>query len=72
VKKPSEKEMVLNVEMPATIHDMISDTIRLNKIGAKREGSFILRVGLFLFLVSSFLSYLHLETDTIASAKRDL
>jgi hypothetical protein len=42
VKKPSEKEMALNVEMPATMHDMISDTIRLNKIGAKREGSFIL------------------------------
>ena len=42
VKKPSEKEMVLNVEMPATIHDIVSDTIRLNKIGAKREGSFII------------------------------
>ena len=44
-KKPSEKEMVLNVEMPATIHDIESDTIRLNKIGAKPEGSFILSVG---------------------------
>jgi hypothetical protein len=48
VKKPSEKEMALNVEMPATIHDIVNDTIRLNKIGAKREGSFILWVGLTL------------------------
>jgi hypothetical protein len=30
------------VEMPATIHDIVSDTIRLNKIDAKRDGSFIL------------------------------
>jgi hypothetical protein len=42
VKKSSEKEMVLKVEMPATIDDIVSDTIKLNKIGAKREGSFIL------------------------------
>ena len=40
--KSSEKEMVLNVEMPATIHNMISDTIRLNKIGAKGKESLIL------------------------------
>lgn len=67
VKKPSEKEIVLKVEIPATIHDIVSDTIKLNKIGAKREGSFIL-FGRPV-LVSSFLSYLHLETDAIASAK---
>jgi len=42
IKKSLEKEMVLNVEMPATIHDIVSDTIRLNKIDAKRDGSFIL------------------------------
>jgi len=42
VTKSSEKEMVLKVEMPATIHDIVSDTIKLNKIGAKREGSFII------------------------------
>ena len=32
VKKLSEKPIVLNVEMPATIHDIVSDAIRLNKI----------------------------------------
>ena len=69
VKKPSEKEIVLKVEIPATIHDIVSDTIKLNKIGAKREGSFIL-FGRPV-LVSSFLSYLHLETDAIASAKKN-
>tara|TARA_B100000214_G_C23716646_1_gene512364 strand:+ start:166 stop:480 length:315 start_codon:yes stop_codon:yes gene_type:complete len=42
VKKPSEKERALNVEIPATMHDIVSDTIRLNKIGKNGEGNFIL------------------------------
>ena len=41
-RKASEKERALNAEMPATMHDIVSDTIRLNKTGIKREGSFIL------------------------------
>ena len=46
VKKTSEKERALNAEMPATMHDIVSDTIRLNKIGIKRLGNFILSVRL--------------------------
>ena len=46
VKKTSEKERALNAEMPATMHDIVRDTIRLNKIGTKREGNFILSVRL--------------------------
>jgi len=42
VKKPSDRERALNVEIPATMHDIVSDTIRLNKIGKNGEGNFIL------------------------------
>ena len=41
VKMPSENERALNVEMPETMHDIVSDTIRLNIIGAERDGTFI-------------------------------
>ena len=41
VKMPSENERALNVEIPETMHDIVSDTIRLNIIGAERDGSFI-------------------------------
>ena len=55
IKKSSEKEIVLIVEMPATIHDIVSDTIRLNKIGAKREENFILlNRPLLLIIVNPF------------------
>ena len=40
-KMPSENERALNVEMPETMHDIVSDTIRLNIIGAERDGTFI-------------------------------
>ena len=44
VKMPSENERALNVEMPETMHDIVSDTIRLNIIGVERDGSFIFSV----------------------------
>ena len=44
VKMPSENERALNVEMPETMHDIVSDTTRLNIIGAERDGSFMFTV----------------------------
>ena len=44
VRMPSENERALNVEMPETMHDIVSDTIRLNIIGAERDGSFMFTV----------------------------
>ena len=41
VKMPSENERALNVEIPETMHDIVSDTIKLNMIGAERDGTFI-------------------------------
>ena len=46
VKMLSENESELNVEMPETMHDIVSDTIRLNIIGAERGDSFIFSVRL--------------------------